>query len=45
MKLLLDTALHADPFDRMLISQALAHGLAVLSPDGLLAQYPVRILW
>src|SRR5438876_6006854 len=29
--------LHSDPFDRMLICQAIAHGLAVLSPDELIA--------
>jgi PIN domain nuclease of toxin-antitoxin system len=37
--------LHADPFDRMLVCQAITHGLAVLSPDDLIAQYPVRIVW
>jgi len=37
--------LHADPFDRLLACQAIAHGLAVLSPDGLIAQYPIRIVW
>jgi PIN domain nuclease of toxin-antitoxin system len=37
--------LHTDPFDRMLICQYIVHGLAVLSPDPLIAQYPVRVLW
>ena len=37
--------LHADPFDRMLASQAIVHGLALLSPDKQIARYPVRILW
>lgn len=37
--------LHSDPFDRMLVCQALIHGLTVLSPDGLIAQYPVRMVW
>ena len=32
-------------FDRMLICQAIIHGLAVLSPDNQIAQYPVRVLW
>ena len=36
---------HNDPFDRMLVCQSMVHGLAVLSPDPLLAQYPVRLLW
>jgi PIN domain nuclease of toxin-antitoxin system len=38
-------ALHRDPFDRMLISQAIAGGLAIVTPDPLIAQYPVRVIW
>ena len=38
-------ALHRDPFDRMLISQAIAGGLAILTPDPLISQYPVRVIW
>lgn len=37
--------LHADPFERMLICQALVHGLTLLSSDEHLAQYPVRVIW
>jgi PIN domain nuclease of toxin-antitoxin system len=37
--------LHRDPFDRMLVCQALVHGLVILSPDTLVTQYPVRALW
>ncbi|OFW04254.1 MAG: twitching motility protein PilT [Acidobacteria bacterium RIFCSPLOWO2_02_FULL_68_18] len=37
--------LHRDPFDRMLISQAIAHGLAIVTPDPAIAQYPVRVIW
>jgi len=37
--------LHKDPFDRMLVSQALAHGLVILTPDDLVRQYPVRTAW
>jgi PIN domain nuclease of toxin-antitoxin system len=37
--------LHADPFDRMLICQSIVHGLAILTPDELIAQYSVRTLW
>ena len=37
--------LHADPFDRMLICQSIVHGLAILTPDELITQYPVRTLW
>jgi PIN domain nuclease of toxin-antitoxin system len=38
-------ALHRDPFDRMLISQAIASGLAIVTPDPLISQYPVRVIW
>ena len=37
-------ALHRDPFDRMLICQALAHGMTLASSDPLVGQYPVTIL-
>lgn len=37
--------LHRDPFDRMLICQAIAHGLILLTPDPVISQYPVRVLW
>jgi PIN domain nuclease of toxin-antitoxin system len=36
---------HKDPFDRMLICQAIARGLAILTPDPLITQYPVRTVW
>ena len=38
-------ALHRDPFDRMLICQAIVHGMAILTADPLIVQYPVRTLW
>ena len=37
--------LHRDPFDRMLVSQAIVHGLTILTPDPLIAQYPARTTW
>jgi len=37
--------LHGDPFDRILICQAIVHGLALVTPDHQIAQYPVRIIW
>ena len=37
--------LHTDPFDRMLVCQAIEHGLAIATPDELIEQYPVRTLW
>ncbi len=36
---------HRDPFDRMLIAQALAHNLAVISNESLFDRYGVRRLW
>jgi PIN domain nuclease of toxin-antitoxin system len=37
--------LHRDPFDRMLVAQALVGGLVLLTPDRPIRQYPVRTLW
>ncbi len=37
--------LHKDPFDRVLVCQAIEHGLTLVTPDPLIAQYPVRISW
>ena len=37
--------LHKDPFDRMLICQAIVHGLVILTQDQLIYQYPVRTAW
>lgn len=37
--------LHRDPFDRMLVAQALVGGLVVLTPDDAIRAYPVRTLW
>ncbi len=37
--------LHRDPFDRMLIAQAIALGLAIVTPDPLVMQYPIRTIW
>ncbi len=37
--------LHRDPFDRMLVAQALVGGLVVLTPDDQVREYPVRTLW
>ena len=38
-------ALHADPFDRMLIAQALHHGLTLVASDEQIHAYPVPIFW
>lgn len=37
--------LHRDPFDRMLVAQAVVGGLVVLTPDAPIRQYAVRTLW
>lgn len=37
--------LHKDPFDRILVCQAITSGLTILTPDPLLSQYPVRTVW
>lgn len=37
--------LHRDPFDRILICQAIAGGMTILTPDELVSQYPVPTIW
>jgi PIN domain nuclease of toxin-antitoxin system len=37
--------LHRDPFDRLLVAQALVHGLTIVTPDPLVRQYPARTMW
>jgi PIN domain nuclease of toxin-antitoxin system len=37
--------LHPDPFDRMLVSQAIVHGMTIITPDSLITQYPARTIW
>jgi len=36
---------HRDPFDRMLVCQAIAHGLTILTPDPTINRYPVLTAW
>jgi PIN domain nuclease of toxin-antitoxin system len=36
-------ALHRDPFDRMLICQAIEHGLALVTMDDAIRRYPVSV--
>ncbi len=36
---------HKDPFDRLLIAQALTEGLPLASADGLLSPYPISVIW
>lgn len=36
---------HGDPFDRLLISQAIAENMALLSADANMGRYSVKTLW
>jgi PIN domain nuclease of toxin-antitoxin system len=36
---------HQDPFDRMLICQAIEHDLTILTNDNLIKQYSARTIW
>lgn len=36
---------HRDPFDRLLIAQALTEGLPIVSADSLFDAYPITRLW
>jgi len=36
---------HADPFDRLLVAQAIVHGMTILTPDRHIGLYAVRVLW
>lgn len=45
LKLPMLPSLHRDPFDRMLVCQALAHDLTILTPDAAIRSYPVKSAW
>ena len=36
---------HRDPFDRILIAQAVVEGMTLVTADNKFGSYPVRILW
>jgi PIN domain nuclease of toxin-antitoxin system len=36
---------HRDPFDRIIIAQAIHHELPLISQDGVIDAYPVQKLW
>ncbi|MBI4871651.1 MAG: type II toxin-antitoxin system VapC family toxin [Candidatus Riflebacteria bacterium] len=36
---------HRDPFDRLLIAQAIEGRLTLATPDRVLSSYPVAVLW
>ena len=37
--------LHRDPFDRMLVAQAIVDGLPIVTKDEAIAAYPVQTIW
>lgn len=37
--------IHRDPFDRLLICQAIEHGLTLVTADKHIRRYPIRTLW
>jgi PIN domain nuclease of toxin-antitoxin system len=39
------TMLHKDPFDRILVAQAIAEGLDLVTNDEPIRGYPVRTIW
>ena len=36
---------HADPFDRLLICQAIENGLTLVTPDRHIRRYPIKTFW
>jgi PIN domain nuclease of toxin-antitoxin system len=36
---------HRDPFDRLLVAQAQADSLSLVSADGVLDQYAIKRIW
>jgi len=37
--------IHGDPFDRLLVAQAMTENMSLVTADRLLADYPVSVLW
>jgi PIN domain nuclease of toxin-antitoxin system len=37
--------IHSDPFDRLIIAQALNHGLTIITPDKKILKYPVKTIF
>jgi PIN domain nuclease of toxin-antitoxin system len=36
---------HRDPFDRLLVAQALEEGQTIVTPDSAIRHYPVPVIW
>jgi PIN domain nuclease of toxin-antitoxin system len=39
------TDIHRDPFDRILICQAIEHEMTIVTPDPLVRRYAIRTVW
>ncbi len=37
--------LHRDPFDRLLICEAIQEGVPLVTPDAAIRRYPIKVLW
>jgi PIN domain nuclease of toxin-antitoxin system len=37
--------IHGDPFDRILIAQAVEERVPILTTDAMIAQYPIKTIW
>ncbi len=37
--------IHKDPFDRILVCQAIDNGMAIMTSDSFIHQYPVKVIW
>lgn len=38
-------SIHRDPFDRIIVAQAIVHGLTIVTSDRLIRMYPVPAVW
>lgn len=38
-------SIHRDPFDRLLVCEAIQQGVPLVSSDAIFRRYPVRVLW
>jgi PIN domain nuclease of toxin-antitoxin system len=36
---------HSDPFDRVILAQAIEKGMPILTSDGAFERYPVEVIW
>ena len=37
--------IHKDPFDRLLVSQAIVEGMTLVTKDRVISEYPVAVMW